>query len=148
MGGPMKLGRLVLMILFGVPALARADVKTEIENASQAYDAAIRAGDLTAIEKLFDDDGSFIEADGQAYDKRGYLPHFVEERTWETTSSTETKFRILSDTVVIETGLFRGAGQFQGKPFRLALRYMDVWHKKNGHWVIAAETSTPLVETK
>jgi ketosteroid isomerase-like protein len=137
---------LSLTSALGVVETARADVRSEVENASKSYDAAIRAGDLKALDALFDDEGDFIEADGKTYDKQGYLPHFVDGRTWETTASTETKLRVMSDTVVIETGLFTGTGQFQGQPFRLELRYMDVWHKKGGRWTIAAETSTPVAK--
>lgn len=140
---------LALLALVGLTGSASADVSGEIEKAAKAYDTAIAAGDAEALGALLDDDGHFVDEEGRLHDKKQHIGAYLDEkRTWESAESSERTLRVVSPAVVIETATFLGTGQLNGKPFRLHTRYTDVWVKKEGRWVVVAEQSTPIANSK
>ncbi len=138
----------ILLALSTSALSARADVKDEVLAASKAYDAAISAKDVAALGRLFDDDGHFVNEQGVVHDKGQHIADYANmKRTWNSAESSDIEITVLSDTVALETGTFLGAGTFNEKPIRLHSRYIDVWVKKAGRWVVAAEFATPIVST-
>jgi ketosteroid isomerase-like protein len=138
---------LAMCIVFGAVHFARADAKAEVQKAADAYDKAIAANDAKGLEAVFDDDGHFVDERGVEFDKKGYLAAYVNDnRKWETAGSTKRSFRVISDSLVIESGTFLGTGTADGKPFKLHSRYVDIWIKKDGRWVVTEELATPIAE--
>jgi hypothetical protein len=58
------------------------DVRKGICKLSKAYDAAVKAGDAKALEKLFDDDAQVILEDGRLLGKRQYSGSRKAGRGW------------------------------------------------------------------
>lgn len=140
--------RVVLLALLSLASIASADeqeVREEIERAADAYDRAIAAKDADALAALFDDEGHFVDEQGEEFDKAGIIAFYVDkERTWESARSSDRKVRVLGDSQAVESGEFLGVGTFKGAPFRLHTRYVDVWIKKNGRWVVIEELGASI----
>lgn len=136
------LGTVLAILLAVYPAFA-GDTKDDVAKLSKEYDAAIKARDKKALDKLFDDGGRFIPSDGRLLDKREYVAALVDEMSYESSTSDNATLQVFGDTV-IETGRWIGTGKKDGKPVRHEVRYTCVWAKKAGTWVIVAEQSTPI----
>lgn len=128
-----------------VAGLWAADLKEEFSKLVTKYDAAL----LTRDAKFFEDhfgEGHFVGPNGQLFDRKEYVAAAL-GRTWETVKASQEVVQELSDTVVIESGVFSATGkEANGKEFREHSRYLAVWVKKGGKWVNVAEQGTPIVE--
>jgi uncharacterized protein (TIGR02246 family) len=133
----------VFLVLLTSGTVGADDPKDEVAKLSKAYNAAIKARDVKALTKLFDDDGRFITDDGRLVDKKGYIAEFVHDKTYDSTASEEVTVRVVGN-VVIETGTWTATGMKEGKPFRKQNRYMTVWVKKGDTWVVSAEQASPI----
>jgi uncharacterized protein (TIGR02246 family) len=134
-------------MLLTIGPVRAGDAKDEIAKLSKEYDAAIKARDVKALGKLFDDDGRFVTDDGRVLDKKGYIADYVNEKTYESSASEGVSIRVLGD-MAIETGTWTGTGRQAGKPFRKHNRYITVWVKKDGTWVVTAEQITPITSSR
>jgi uncharacterized protein (TIGR02246 family) len=129
-------------------AVAQADAKAEIHRLAKALDAAALAHDAQALGKIFDDEGQFISGDGRIFDKQAYVADYTDpKRTFETVKSDIASVRVLGDTA-IEIGTWNASGKLGGEAFRWRVRYMSVWLKKGGKWVITAEQATGMAREK
>jgi hypothetical protein len=133
---------LVLLAVSSIAYPAAAGVEDEIERAAKSYDRAIAANDAEMLGALLDDQGHFVDEQGNEHDRAGHIASFFAERRWDFAESSHRKIRVLSDTVAIETGIFRGVGTFERVPFQIHVRYMDVWIKQDGRWVVTEEWAT------
>jgi ketosteroid isomerase-like protein len=119
------------------------EMKDEVTKQLEAYDAALKDRDENKLGQLFDDDGRFINDEGRALDKKGYIADFVKDKTYESASSTDVTTRVVGN-MVIQTGIWTAKGTKQGKAFQKKVRYTTVWIKKGDTWVVTAEQSTPI----
>ncbi len=110
---------------------------------SRTYNATIKARDVKALGELLDDDGRFIAGDGRVLDKRAYIADYVNETTYESTTSDDVSIRLLGD-VAIEVGAWTATGTRDGKPFTKRRRYTTIWLKRGDKWVVTAEQRTPM----
>jgi uncharacterized protein (TIGR02246 family) len=100
---------------------------------------------VQALGRLFDEEGFFVDEQGEVHDKQQHIADYTDpKRTWESAVSSDQEIRVLSDTVAVETGKFVGAGTLAEKPFRTNTRYIDVWLKKDGRWLVTNEFATPM----
>jgi ketosteroid isomerase-like protein len=115
-------------LLAACPAWAE-DATGEIHRLSLAYDAAIVACDVKALDRLFDDNGQFIGSDSRVFDKKAYLAEYTDPKTtYESARVEDRAIRVLGDTA-IETGRFIATGTRDGEPFREHVRFTAVWIK-------------------
>jgi uncharacterized protein (TIGR02246 family) len=124
----------------------RKDIKNEIFKLSKAYDAAVKAGDAKALEKLFDDDAQVILEDGRLLGKKQYIP-FITGIVYESVNLEENSVRVFGDTAV-EVGTWTVAGKEGGKPFSVRLRNSTVWVKKGGTWFVTVDHTTKVEDKK
>ena len=124
---------------------ARADdVTTEIKKLTAAYDAAIKAHDTKALDRLYDKDGIFISSKGQRLSKSALVAQGGDKTVvYKTVKATPFSFQGYGDTV-IENGDWVATGTEKGKPFEWRLRYTTVWVKKGGAWVITVDHVTAV----
>jgi uncharacterized protein (TIGR02246 family) len=126
--------------LFARPALA--DAKGEILRIIPTLDAAIKAHDVATLAGIFDPDGRFVGEDGKVMNQKQYLAVFGSDpMKIKSCKSAYESLRVFGDTVV-EMGTFTQTGTTAGKPALFRVRYVSVWIKKNGRWVVTAEQST------
>jgi ketosteroid isomerase-like protein len=134
---------LIAVLAFGSMNANELEMKDEATKQLEAYDAALKDRDENKLGQLFDDDGRFINDEGRALDKKGYIADFVKDKTYESASSTDVTTRVVGN-MVIQTGIWTAKGTKQGKAFQKKVRYTTVWIKKGDTWVVTAEQSTPI----
>lgn len=134
---------LIAVLAFGSMNANELEMKDEVTKQLEAYDAALKDRDENKLGQLFDDDGRFINDEGRALDKKGYIADFVKDKTYESASSTDVTTRVVGN-MVIQTGIWTAKGTKQGKAFQKKVRYTTVWIKKGDTWVVTAEQSTPI----
>ena len=142
------IGPFLLVFMVAGPSPA-ADPKDEIASLSKAYDAALKARDAKALDKLFDDDGQFVvQPDGRLMGKKDYIAWLTRAQvTYETADSTIGSIRVYGDAA-IEAGTWTSIGTEDGKPKTARERYTSVWVKKAGSWVLTSEQVTPITDVK
>jgi Protein of unknown function (DUF3225). len=134
---------LIAVLAFGSMNANELEMKDEVTKQLEAYDAALKDRDENKLGQLFDDDGRFINDEGRALDKKGYIADFFKDKTYESASSTDVTTRVVGN-MVIQTGIWTAKGTKQGKAFQKKVRYTTVWIKKGDTWVVTAEQSTPI----
>jgi ketosteroid isomerase-like protein len=131
-----------LIVASLAPTPARADAKDEIMKLIPKLDAGIKSHDTKTLGMMYDPDGKFVTDGGELCDQKRYIALLADPTvTLNTAKSNSTSFQDFGDTVV-EMGTFTATGTQKGKPIQIAVRYMSVWVKKNGMWVITAEQDT------
>jgi ketosteroid isomerase-like protein len=138
---------LVLFIALGFTVPVQAGVEDEIKKLSAAYDKAIQTKNQVTLELFLAEDGHFVDYDGSLHTKQQHVESYLDRKfKWESVTSTDRKIRVLSDTAATETGTFDATGTMDGQPFHMRDRYIDVWSKVDGRWVVVAEFATRIME--
>lgn len=113
-----------------------AAMPADLANAAHDYDQAQMHNDRAALERLLAEDYVLVNSRGVVEIKAQFIA-----------DSTATDYR-LDPFVVREPvervwnngavlgGLVTLSGVSGGKPFRVELRFADVWAKRNGHWQV------------
>jgi hypothetical protein len=140
---------LVLFIAPGFTAPVQAGVEDEIKKLSAAYDKAIQTKNQKSLEMFLAEDGHFVDYDGSLHTKQQHVASYLDRKfKWESVKSIDRRIRVLSDTAATETGTFDATGTMDGQPFHMRDRYIDVWSKVDGRWVVVAEFATRIVEKR
>ncbi len=135
------------LLIAGAGLLSAADdARDEILKRSKAYDAAIKAGDAKALDKLLDDDGQFITGRSRFPGKREYIADFV-GRHYESTATETNSVRVFG-TTAIEVGTWFSSGKEEGKPFKTRGRASTVWIRESGRWVVTIDHLTTIKDAK
>jgi ketosteroid isomerase-like protein len=108
------------------------------------WDAALRRKDTAVIDRLLADEFVGTYDDGSRADKRREL-ELAAAFNQQIDSSRLEDFTIQlhGDTAVVMFTLHL-SGPVQGRPTDLALRYLDVWVKRDGRWLCVASQSTRI----
>jgi ketosteroid isomerase-like protein len=124
------------------------EIQAELKKAADAYNAAIKDRDEKALDKLVDADGRFVDEKGKVFTKKEWVAELVKQSVvYDSITDTTIAARLIGETA-IGTGTWVATGKRDGKPVKDQLRYTVVWVKKGGGWVLNAEQSTPITDTK
>ena len=138
---------LAAAILAPAPAALAATLPPELAAAAKAYDQAQVRSDRAELERLLADDYRLFNSGGQVQDKAAFIadstapgfhmePFRVEEPLEE----------VVGDTALLG-GVATLKGADGGKPFTARLRFMDVWAKRGGRWVVIFTQATRVPAT-
>lgn len=138
---PILAAAAVLMLSAG--AAAAAPIPADLRAAADAYDQAQIHSDKTALERLLADDYKLQNSGGQVQGKASFIadstaagfhmnPYRIEE-------PIET---LIAPTAALMGGVATLSGSDGGKPFSARLRFMDVWAKRDGRWVVVFTQAT------
>ena len=128
-------------------ASAAAALPPDLAAAAKAYDQAQVTSDKAALKRLLADDYRLFNSSGQVQDKAAFIA-----------DSTAPGFRMEPfhveeplETVMGDTALLGGVATLKGidagKPFTARLRFMDVWAKRGGKWVVIFTQATRVPAT-
>ena len=128
MGDPEGDGRLAVEAL--VQRLARAWVER----------------DRAFIENLLAPEWTVTDPSGRVLTRQHVLDETFSSSDRQIDSMTvdEVTVKIL-DTTAIATGRTRATGRYQGRAANVALRFTDVFHRRDGQWKIMASHGTLIV---
>ncbi|WP_447953931.1 nuclear transport factor 2 family protein [Sphingopyxis chilensis] len=132
---------ILLAIVMAPPAIAaEAPVGTGADLASfaDAFDAAQIAQDRAALERMVADDLVFIDGSGKRYGKAFFIDGW-------TGPDDDYDPVMLKDRIVLPLGEDAGlasaetilSGRSAGKPFRVRIRFTDIFRRHGDSWQVA-----------
>ena len=109
------------------------------------WTAAHRNGDFDTLARRMADDFVKILPDGSLADKAEVLVSLRDQhRSWDFAAGDEYDVRVLGDTAVV-IGRWRARGSNNGQPFDYAARFMSVYVRRDGRWLMLTEQSTAII---
>lgn len=135
---------LALTALFSAPAYAGpSEIEEVAEMEASFYQAFLdRSGD--AMAEIFADDFIYQHGSGAIYDKAAFIELVDSEAVVVTRADTpDLTFRDFGNTVVA-FGSGRVDGTFGPDGFSTNLRFVNVWHNKDGSWRLVHRNSELL----
>lgn len=133
---------------FFLPLLALAtshpDRAQELRATNQAYNAALIAGDVPALERIFAEELVYTSPRGEIMNRAAQL-EIIRSKTLriETATGSDEQVRLYGETGIV-TGRFEAQGTFKQQPFHAIERYTSVWVLRDGRWQLVAEQGTLL----
>ena len=110
--------------------------------AAKAYDLAQMHSDKAELERLLAPDYRLFNSGGQVQDKASFIADSVAPGFHMNPFKVEEPLeRVMGDTAMLG-GVSQLSGTDGGKPFSARLRFMDVWTKRDGHWMVVFTQAT------
>ena len=131
------------MLLPAILAAAlSAAVPVDLAKAAHDYDQAQVKSDRAELERLIADDYQLHNSGGQVQDKASFIadqvapgyrlePFVIEEKVE----------KVMGDTAILG-GVAQARGTSGGEPYNVRLRFIDVWAKRGGRWVVVFSQAT------
>jgi len=128
-------------------ASAAAALPPDLAAAAKAYDQAQVRSDKAELERLLADDYVLQNSSGQVQDKQSFIADSVAPGfRIEPFEVEEPVEKVLGDVALLG-GVATLKGTDGGKPFTARLRFMDVWAKRGGKWVVIFTQATRVPAT-
>jgi len=100
--------------------------------------------DVAALDALMAPDYAQIDAAGRIVGREEILASFRSgERGWIEAHSDEHRVRLYGDVAVV-VGRWRAKGENAGQAFDYAARYVAVWARRDGRWLMVSDQATPI----
>jgi len=138
-------GALMLAALVAfIPGSATADTADDLERIEQQRGQAILSADMPTLYAIYADEFFYNRAAGDSLTKGEYLPMFASGEVKVLRAMREgIDIRVYGDTAVV-TGTQRVNVNIKGENRNLHLRYLNVWVKRGGGWVLVARQATNI----
>ncbi len=133
-----------LSLLLGTSASAAwgAGLPADLAQAAKAYDQAQIQSDKGALERLLAPDYRLFNSGGQVQDKASFIADSTAPGFHMAPFHVDEPLeRILGDTALLG-GVATLSGVDAGKPFSVRLRFVDVWARRDGRWVVVFTQAT------
>ncbi|WP_296599134.1 nuclear transport factor 2 family protein [Phenylobacterium sp.] len=133
---------LLAAVLAAAAVASSGALPADLAKAAHAYDEAQVHSDKAALERLLADDYVLHNSAGQRQDKQSFIADQVAPgyklEPFEVTDKVE---KVMGDAAVLG-GVARARGTSGGQPYDVKLRFVDVWEKRNGRWVVVLSQAT------
>lgn len=139
------LGGLIVMILTAVIANAQAGkVEQEILKLEQQWEDALIKADVAVLEKLYADGIIYTHTNAATDDKASYIAKIKSGASkYQSIKRDDIKVRVFGDTAIVTCHwLVHSFGG--GKEHHTDARYIHVYVKQKGKWLMAAHQSTAI----
>jgi hypothetical protein len=144
----------VLLLLAGIgPRLSEGQSIGSNEDAARAkilvlenvWNRAEAAGDLKALDALFDTELTYIDSQGALLSKAEFLSYAKSTRL-EQIATELIKVQLFDDTAIVN-GTYRAKEFKNGKTVVQQGRFTDTWVYKDSNWICIAVQATPILQT-
>jgi len=127
------------LVLAPLPALASGETATEIEKIvaklDTEYQAAVKANDAAAMDRILADDMVLITGRGKVFTKADLLKDARDKSTnYEKQDELEQKVRVFGDQTAVVTALLWIKGTSEGKTSDRKLWFSDTYVKTPKGW--------------
>lgn len=120
------------------------DSVEEILEAERRWVQAHRDLDLDVLENMLDDDYVQIRADGSVIGKQEALESYRSgKRRWDHADSDQYRVTVLGNAAIL-VGRWIGRGETEGEEFDYTARFIAIYVKRGGTWLLVADQSTPI----
>jgi ketosteroid isomerase-like protein len=124
---------------------ASADAQKKVANLDTEYQAAVRRGDVAAMDRLLADDFVLVTGSGKVYHKSDLLQEARNSQMkYERQEDSEQTVRVWGQTAVVSAKLW-AKGSENGKPFEYMLWFSDTYaYTPRGWKYVFGQSSLPL----
>ena len=123
-------------------ASGAAVLPADLAKAAHEYDEAQVKSDRAALERLLADDYVLHNSAGQVQDKRSFIADQIAPGYKLEPFVIEEKVEKVMGDAAILGGVARAKGTSGGEPYDVRLRFIDVWAKRGGRWVVVFSQAT------
>lgn len=131
-----------LFLMLNASAAWSAALPPDLAAAAKAYDLAQMHSDRAELERLLAPDYRLFNSGGQVQDKASFIAGSVAPGFHMAPFKVEEPLEQVMGDAALLGGVATLSGTDGGKPFSARLRFMDVWAKRGGHWVVVFTQAT------
>jgi len=148
-----RLGALFIVILasFAIVKIstrtvaAEAGAKEEILKVDEERNQALQKGDVATLDRIYSDDLVYANATGALLTKAQHLADLKGRAlNFKSFKHDDVQVTVHGDTGIL-TGISTSAVEFHGTVSSSPRRFLNVFVKKDGRWLVAAHFETPVV---
>jgi ketosteroid isomerase-like protein len=144
---------LISVTMLAVSVCAQSDsdaaVRLKIIALEQLWNQAYKSGDVKALDSILDDTVVLVNDDGSMQTKAEFLASVKSSISQPSAQRQQVAPESLAvngfGKVGVATGVMRGKGVENGKPYTRRERLVDTWLKRANHWVCVATNATPVL---
>lgn len=127
-------------------------IQRDVKNLAELQQTLARAwvgGDRPTIERIIAPDWRSTGPDGRTMDRSDVLAEVFENRRHKIlrVEIDDVNVRVFGDAAVV-TGRTHGAGEVQGSPYDVFIRFTDTFVRREGRWQAVASHASLLAEPK
>ncbi|WP_068877178.1 MULTISPECIES: nuclear transport factor 2 family protein [unclassified Phenylobacterium] len=130
------------MLVAAILAAVSVALPADLAKAAHDYDQAQVTSNRAELERLIADDYRLHNSAGQVQDKASFIADQVAPGYRLEPFTVEEKVEKLMGDAAILGGVARARGTSGGQPYDVTLRFIDVWQKRNGRWVVVMSQAT------
>ena len=123
-------------------AAAMAALPADLAKAAHDYDQAQVKSDKAALERLLADDYRLQNSAGAVQDKASFIADQVAPGYRLDPFNIEEPVEKVMGDVALLGGVATVSGTSEGQPYKVRLRFVDVWQKRAGRWVVVFSQAT------
>jgi hypothetical protein len=118
----------------------------EVRQVLDEWLAALKRGDVAALERIIADDYLVTVSDGRVLNREQDLATIREGVKFESAIAQDVRVRVFKETAIVTgEGIFKV--RVKDKDFDIRERFTDIYVKRRGHWQPVASHSTSLKKT-
>jgi hypothetical protein len=130
------------MLLAVIMAAAAVALPADLAKAAHDYDQAQVKSDRAELERLLADDYVLQNSAGAVQDKKSFIADQVAPGYRLDPFRIEEPVEKVMGDVALLGGVATVTGASEGQPYKVRLRFMDVWQKRNGRWQVVFSQAT------
>jgi ketosteroid isomerase-like protein len=143
---------LAVLVCFGIAwraarsVAASENAEEEVLKADEVRNDALQKGDAAALEHIYSDDLVYANASGALLTKQQHLAdlrartlHFISFK------HEDVKATVHGDTGLV-TGISKSEVEYKGSVSKSNRRFLNVFSKKDGHWLCVGHFETNISE--
>jgi Domain of unknown function (DUF4440) len=136
-----------MLIAAILAAAVAASLPADLAKAAHDYDVAQTTSNRAELERLIADDYVLHNSGGQVQDKTSFIGDQIAPGYKLEPFVVEEKVEKVMGEAALLGGVARAKGTAGGEAFDLRLRFVDVWQKRNGRWVVVMSQATRVPKT-
>jgi hypothetical protein len=130
------------MLLAAVLAAATVALPADLAKAAHDYDQAQVKSDRAELERLLADDYVLQNSAGQRQDKRSFIADQTAPGYRLDPFRIEDPVEKVMGDVALLGGVATLTGAAEGQPYKVRLRFVDVWRKRDSRWQVVFSQAT------
>jgi len=130
------------MLIAAILAAASVALPADLAKAAHDYDQAQVTSNKAELQRLLADDYVLHNSAGQRQDKQSFIADQVAPGYKLEPFTVEQKVEKVMGNAAVLGGVARARGLSGGEPYDVTLRFVDVWEKRNGRWVVVLSQAT------
>ncbi len=130
------------MLIASLLAAASVALPADLAKAAHDYDRAQVTSNRAELERLIADDYRLHNSGGQVQDKTSFIADQIAPGYKLEPFVIEEKVEKVMGDAAILGGVAQAKGTSGGEPYDVRLRFIDVWAKRGGRWVVVFSQAT------